>query len=255
MEIFMSEKKRCIMTLIMLVLALFFGLVAVVQAQTIVASTSLTAAIARAAGATEVRVITPPDVKHPPEYELRPSDIAKFDGATAVVFAGYERMVKKLAETLKGRNILMIQIDTTTTPDNLIVQAKKIAAAIHTEKLELAWEKAFNEKLVALRPRLAPFAGKKAVVHLHAQGFARWAGLSVVQVIMPGEQSVKAVAEAVAKQPEIVADILHMPAARMIADNAGCRYTQLINFPGVDKTVTIEDVFEFNTEQIVKAFR
>ena len=224
------------------------------SAQTVVASTSLTGALARAAGATEVRTLTPADVKHPPEYELRPSDVAKLDGANAVIYAGYERMVQKLVETSKGKGISAIQVDTTTFPDNLIAQARKIAGVLHTEKAEEVWEKGFLEKLAVLKERLAPYAGKKAVVHLQAQGFTKWAGLSVVQVIMPGEPSPKAVADAIAKQPDIVVDILHMPVAKLIADNAGCRYAALINFPGVEKTVTLEDVFEYDTHQVVRAF-
>jgi zinc transport system substrate-binding protein len=212
------------------VLALLFTLAPVLHAQTVVASTSLTGALAKAAGATEVRILTPAHVKHPPEYELRPSDLTKFDGATAVVYAGYERMVQKLVEASKSKNLATIQVDTTTTPDNFIGQARKIAAALHTEKGEQDWEKGFLEKLADLKGKLAAYAGKKAVVHLHAQGFARWAGLSVVQVIMPGEISPKAVADAVAKQPDLVVDILHMPVAKVIADNARCSYAQLINW-------------------------
>ena len=37
---------------------------------------------------------------------------------------------------------------------------------------------------------------------------------------MPGETSPKALADAIAKQPDIVVDILHMPVAKLIADNA-----------------------------------
>jgi zinc transport system substrate-binding protein len=237
------------------IVAIVIGHGTLASAQTIVASTSLTAAFARAAGVTDIKVLTPPDVKHPPEYELRPSDLAKLDGAAAVVFAGYERMVQRLAETSKGKSIAMIQVDTTTSPENVIAQARKIAAAIHTEKEEQTWEKTFQDKLSTLKTKLAPYAGKKAIVHLHAQPFVKWAGLAVVQVFMPGEQSVKAVTDAIAKQPDIVVDILHMPVARTIADNVHCRYAALINFPGVEKTATVDDIFEFNAEQIVKAFR
>ena len=224
-------------------------------AQTVVASTSLTGALARAVGASEVRILTPADVKHPPEYELRPSDLGKIDGANVVVYAGYERMVGKLADVARSKSLLAVQVDTTTSPDNLIVQARKIAAALHTEKEELAWERGFLEKLRTLKEGLAPYSGKRAVVHLQAQALARWAGLSVVQVIMPGEISAKAVADAVAKQPDIVIDILHMPVAQVIADNAHCPYAQLINFPGIEKTMTLEDVFEYDAGQIVRAFQ
>ena len=225
------------------------------QAQTVVASTSLTGALARAAGAAEVRLLTPAHVKHAPEYELRPSDIPMLDGASAVIYAGYERMVQRLVETSKAKNLSTVQVDTTTSPDNLIAQARKIAAVLHTEKKEQVWEKGFLERLANLKARLVSYAGKKAVVHLQAQALAKWAGFSVVQVVPPGEQSPKAIADALAKQPDIVVDILHMPVAQMIADNAHCRYVRLINFPGEEKTLTLEDVFEYNTAQIVKAFR
>jgi len=225
------------------------------QAQTVVASTSLTGALARAAGAKDVRILTPADVKHPPEYELRPSDLAKLDGASAAVYAGYERMVQRLVEASKNKNLSMVQVDTTTSPDNLIAQARKIAAVLHTEKEEQVWEKGFREKLADLKAKLVPYAGKKAVVHLQAQALAAWVGLTVVQVIMPGEISPRAIAEAVTKQPDIVLDILHMPVAKVIADNARCRYAQVINFPGVDKTATLEDVFEYDAAQVLKAFK
>lgn len=229
--------------------------VSMVCAQTVVASTSLTGALARAAGASSVRILTPADVKHPPEYELRPSDLVKLEWADVVVYAGYERMVQKLVEVSKSKSVTTVQVDTTTTPENFINQAKKIAAALHTERAEQTWEKGFLEKLSSLKSRLAPYAGKKAVVHLHAQGFARWAGFEIVQVVMPGEISPKAIADAVAKRPEVVIDILHMPAAKTIADNTQCRYAQLINFPGAGGTTTPEDIFEYDTAQVVKAFQ
>ena len=164
-------------------------------------------------------------------------------------------MVERLVDASRNKNLTIIKIDTTTSPENLITQTKKVAAVLHTEKEQQNWEKGFIEKLGTLKTRLTSLAGKHAVVHLQAQAFARWVGLSVVQVVPPGELSLKAVADAVAKQPEIVVDILHMPAAKVIADNAHCRYAQVINFPAIQGTTTLEDVFEYNTAQIVKAFQ
>ena len=224
-------------------------------AQTVVASTSLTGAFARAAGAAEVRILTPADVKHPPEYELRPSDLAELEGADVVVYAGYERMVQKLVETSTSRKLPAIRVDTTTSPAIFVSQVRMIAAVLHTERKEQAWEKEFLERVAALKARLAPYSEKKAVVHLHALPFAKWAGLSVVQVVAPGELSPKAVADAVARHPDIVVDIRHMPVARVIAENAQCRYAQLINFPGIEKTATLGDIFEYDTAQIVNAFQ
>jgi hypothetical protein len=164
-------------------------------------------------------------------------------------------MVEKLVETSRNKNLVVIKIDTTTSPENLIAQTKKIAAVLHTEKEQQTWEKGFIVKLASLKTRLAPLAGKRAVVHLHTKPFAKWAGFSEVQVVQPGELSLKAVTDAVAKQPDIVIDILHMPAAKVIADNAHCRYAQVINFPAIQGTVTLEDIFEFNATQALRAFQ
>jgi zinc transport system substrate-binding protein len=243
------------MALVLVTWAGFFLFSTPSYGQTVVASTSLTAAVAKAAGAKEIRILTPADVKHPPEYELKPSDVAKLDGAQAVVYAGYERMVQKLLDVSGGKGVLAIKVDTAMSPESLIRAAQKIAAALHTEKAESVWEESFSARLTALKSKLAPFAGKRAVAVFHAQPFARWAGLDVIQVLSPGEISVKALTEAVSKHPDIVVDIAHMPAARVIADNAHSRYAQIINFPGTGGTVTLEDIFDFNTTQLVKGFQ
>ena len=220
-----------------------------------VVSTSLTAAIARAAGAREVRVLTPADSTHPPEYEIKPSDLAKLEGADIVVYAGYERMVARLVETSRSKQLITVQVDTTTSPENLITQVRKVAAALKTEKAAAAWETRFGEQLASLKSGLGAATGRRAVVHAHAQPFARWAGLSVVQVVRPGELTPRVIADAIAQKPDVVVDILHAPVARTIADNAQGRYVLVINFPGINKTVTLEDVFRYNTSQLLKALQ
>src|SRR3972149_10697958 len=165
----------------------------------IVASTSLAGAIAKAAGAKEVRIIVSSEMRHPPEYDLKPSDLLKFEGARVVIYGGYERMVSKLLETSKNKNILAIQINTDTSPENLISQARKISEVLKTEKEGQVWEKKFLEKLKELQKKISPFSGKRAIVHRFAQPFAQWAGLQVVQIVSPGELTPKVIGDAVAK--------------------------------------------------------
>jgi len=223
--------------------------------ETVVASTSLAGAMARAAGAKEVRVLTPDGLTHPPEYELKPSDLLKMEGATLIVYAGYEKMVSKLLETSKNKNILALQIDTTTSPENLINQVRKISKALKTDKEGASWEVSFAEKISGLKKNISSFSGKRAAVHFHAQPFARWAGLSAVHVFKPGELTPKAISDAIAQGPELVVDILHMPMLKVVAENAKCKYLQVINFPGVENTKTLEDIFEYNATQLMKAFQ
>jgi zinc transport system substrate-binding protein len=223
--------------------------------QVVVASTSLAGAIAHAAGAQEVRVLTPADVQHPPEYDVKPTDLLKLEGADIVVYAGYERMVSRLVDTSRNKRIIAIQINTEASSENLISQVHKVAAALKTEKEAQAWEKNFREKLTTLKAKLNPVMDKRVVAHWHARPFAAWAGLSIVQVVRPGELTPRVIADAIAQKPDAVIDILHVPVAKPIADNAKCRYVQVINFPGMANTVTLDDIFAYNTDQLLKAFR
>jgi zinc transport system substrate-binding protein/iron/zinc/copper transport system substrate-binding protein len=193
-------------------------------------------------------------MRHPPEYDLKPSDLLKFEGAKVVIYGGYERTVPKLLEASKNKNILAIQIDTDTSPENLISQARKISEVLKTEKEEQFWERKFVEKLKELQKKIHPFSGKRAVVHRFAQPFAQWAGLELVQIVSPGELTPKVIGNAVAKHPELVVDIYHFPVARTIAENAKCKYIQVINFPGVGNTQTLEDIFEYNSQELLKIF-
>lgn len=223
--------------------------------EVVVASTPLVGAIARAAGAKEVRVISPEGTKHPPEYDLKPSDLFEFEGAKIVIYGGYERMVSKLLETSREKNIPALQIETETSPESLIASARKISRALKTEKEEQVWEKQFIEKLKALQKKISPFSGKRAIVHQYAYSFSKWANLSIVLMISPGELTPRVVSEAIAKKPELIVDIYHFPIARVIADNSRCRYIQIINFPGIGSTQNLEDIFQYNVFQLIKAYR
>lgn len=248
--------RRISVLIFLMIWVLLFSLVPSASSQeVVVASTSLAGAIAKAAGAKEIRVIVSSEMRHPPEYDLRPSDVLKFEGAKVVIYGGYERMVSRLLETSKNKNILAMQINTETYPENLISQARKISEVLKTEKEEQIWEKNFLEKLKELQKKISPFSGKRAVVHRFGQPFAQWAGLQVVQIISPGELTPKVIGDAASKNPEMVIDIYHFPVAQVIAENAKCKYIQVINFPGVGNTKTLEDIFEYNSAQLIKVLK
>jgi len=251
-SVFIGKRTSVLIFLIGWILFLNFSSSASAQ-EAVVASTSLSGAIAKAAGAKEVRIISS-ELRHPPEYDLKPSDLLKFEGAKVVIYGGYERMVSKLLETSKNKNILAIQIDTDTSPENLIAQARKISKVLGTEKEEQIWEKKFLEKLKELQKKIRPYSGKRAIVHRFAQPFAQWAGLEVVQIVSPGELTPKVIGDAVGRNPELVVDIYHVPVAQVIAENARCKYIQIINFPGVDHTRSLEDIFEYNVTRLIKAY-
>ncbi len=86
----------------------------------VIASTSWVAAIARAAGATDIVTIAPFDLQHPPEHELKPSDLMKVSGAKFLVYSGYERFAKRLAETADTDGNTVAKVYTDNIPSTLI---------------------------------------------------------------------------------------------------------------------------------------
>jgi hypothetical protein len=109
--------------------------------------------------------------------------------------------------------------------------------------------------LKELQKKISLYSGKRAIVHRFAQPFAQWAGLSIAQIISPGELTPKVIGDAIAKNPELVVDIYHVPVAQVIAENVRCKYVQVINFPGVENTQTLEEIFEYNSKELLKIFK
>jgi hypothetical protein len=62
----------------------------------------------------------------------------------------------------------------------------------------------------------------------------------------------KVIGDSVAKHPDLVVDIYHLPVAQVIAENAKCKYIQVINFPGVGNTESLDDLFEYNAMQLIQ---
>ena len=84
--------------LVALVLVVLLGLAAGASDLEIVASTSWVGAIAGAAGAKDVTVLAPIELRHPPEYDYKPEDIVRVLKADYVLWAGYEPFIKKMIQ-------------------------------------------------------------------------------------------------------------------------------------------------------------
>ena len=117
----------------------------------VVASTSWTGAIAEAAGADEIRILAPFELKHPPEYDYRPSDIARLRFASLLVYGGYEPFVKKLAVAAGLPPDKMMVIVTSNDPDNQKKQARLLAEKLGTQNKAAVWENSFDKVLADIQ--------------------------------------------------------------------------------------------------------
>lgn len=225
------------------------------QGGRVVASTSWTAAIARAAGAADVVVIAPLDLKHPPEYELKPSDLEAVSGAALVVYSGYEKFAKRLAETSAGAGTEVLALYTDNLPPVFKREARKVAKKLGTTATYEVWETGFDARLETMKTRVAAaYSDRRAVVHKFLATYAQWLGLEVVGTFGPGELSPAALLDLVKAKPAVIVDNWHNVSGKGIAESLpGASYVELINFPGRDGTRTIEDVFAYNEKRFLDA--
>ena len=117
-------RKIVVLLLSLLSLTAIFaeGVVEETSTPRFVASTSWVAAIAEIAGLDGVDTVAPADLKHPPEYEITPMDVAKVAKAEIFMYGGYEAMMKTIAEAAEVKEECKVQVRTTNTLSNLTLQ-------------------------------------------------------------------------------------------------------------------------------------
>ncbi len=222
----------------------------------VIASTSWTAAYARAAGASDVFTIAPLELKHPPEYELKPSDLAAVNGARFLVYSGYERFAKRLAETAGSAGLSVTTVYTDNIPATFKEEAKKLALLFGTLPEYEAWARSFDAMTEAMRKKVAAaYPDKRVVAHKFLKTYAEWLGFEVVGTFGPGEPSPAHLLELASAKPALIIDNYHNASGASIAAATKAPVVTLINFPGKDGTRSIEDVFAHNERAFLEAAR
>lgn len=246
--------RRTVCLLLLLLLALSWPTsAALAEGPRVVASTAWTAALARAAGATDITVIAPLELQHPPEYEIKPSDLEKVAGADLVVYAGYEKFAPRLVEAA-GSEAPVLRVTTDNAPAAFKEQAGLIAAALGTEDAYAQWVPGFDAAVEQAQGEVQrAWSQRKAVVQAMLKTYAEALGFEVVGVFGPAEPSPAAIAELARAGAALVIDNEHNPTGKPIADTARLPYARCINFPGKDGTVTVEDVYRWNASALVTA--
>lgn len=255
----MSKREKSLLKLMLIVWVAFLAITGIIGPSgwcaeskvVVVASTSWTGAIARAAGADEVRVLAPFELKHPPEYDYRPTDIAKLGEATGVVYAGYEPFMKKLIEAAGYPEAKTFKVMTINEPGNLKQQAKTLAEKLGTLKQEAIWEEEFDEITAEIirQAEIKQIGKLRVLVQQHQQPFVKWLGFQIVGVFSAGELTPAKVMEYANLKPDLVIDNFHNPQGKPIVEVTKCKYVELINFPSVKEPGLIE-LFKENAARL-----
>jgi len=216
----------------------------------VVASTAWSGAFAEAAGA-EVEILAPAELRHPPEYDFSPRDIARATRADWLVWGGYEAFMERLFEAAEFPEDRILQVSTNNAPPLMAAEVEKLAEALGTTEAFEEWEEALREvtELISLGLDASFLPGSRAVVNSHQEEFVRWLGIEVVGVFGPAELTPGQLRNLLAEEPDLVIDNWHNALGEPLGREVGTYYS-LINFPGREGTETLLDVLRYNAEEL-----
>ncbi|WP_433328383.1 metal ABC transporter solute-binding protein, Zn/Mn family [Spirillospora sp. CA-294931] len=202
----------------------------------VVAASTWEAAFARAAGATDVTVIVPAGVAHPPDYDPKPSDIAKVARADFVLYAPFEGFAGKLKEAA-GSKAKLIEVKLDNSPAMVKGEVNRLAAAFGTAPAARTWTSSFDTAYAGLKKQVGDAyagGGRPAFV---SQAFVAWTadllGAAPAGTYGPQPPTPSQVAGLAAKKPALILDNSAMAGADALASIKAERVT-IVNFPGKD---------------------
>jgi zinc transport system substrate-binding protein len=217
----------------------------------VVASTSWVGALAKAAGATDITVIAPASVQHPPDYDPKPSDLTAVAGADYVLFAEFDGFATKIKDAAGGNGEL-VPVELENTPAKITSEVTRLGALFKTPAAAATWLTRFGSEYASLSggvklnlPKPAP----TAVSHVFMAYWAEFAGLQVVGTYGPQPVTPSQLAELSGKKPTLILANAHLPGAN--PEITGATRVDIINYPGPD--LDLLSVFRTNAERITTA--
>ena len=217
----------------------------------VTASTAWVAAIAEAAGAEVLRVLAPIELRHPAEYDFRPSDVRHAVDADWLVWAGYEGFMRNLLQAVEFPAERVLRVHTNNSPPVLREVVGGLAADLGTEAAFIRWQAELDALAREIEAN-AVAAGVDQIrlaVHEHHRVVAEWLGYNIVATFGPGELTPTALRQVLAEEPQLIIDNWHMPSGEVLQGD-GREYHALINFPGRAGTESLLDVLRFNAVRL-----
>ncbi len=211
----------------------------------VVATNSWTEAFAVAAGAKDIVTLTPGGLRHPAEYELKPSDVAQLKGARLILTTGFEVMAKRLAEAAGSRKIRVLRIDADYSLETMRASILAIADILGTQDQARASIADLETFLSSWKQELRDdgLYGAPMVVHVFQQPLMAELGFTIKGVFGPAPLEAAQIAKLSAEKVTYIVDNWHNEVAAPLKETLpDARYASLINFPGPDDTKTLMDV-------------
>lgn len=226
------KKSRIILPVLLLMLSPLTGLNAQ-NSPTVLATNAWTAAFVRMAGG-QADLLAPADMVHPPEYELKTSDVIKIRDADFLVFAGYEVLMKTVFESFKKPEDQMIQITTSYDPGILEQSVMAIAEKTGTVSTARRNIEKYRELISHAQDQLkeAGLYGRNVLVNFYQLPLARALGFNILGVFGPQPLKPGDISKLARLSPDLILDNIHNPMAAPLEEILGKKAILLINFPG-----------------------
>jgi zinc transport system substrate-binding protein len=224
----------------------------------VVATNSWTAALASAAGARSVVVLAPSDLRHPAEYDLKPSDVLSLKGADLIVYTGFEVMARKLADAAGTQKIRTLQIGADYSLATMRASLMAIAAITGTPDAAAASMADIEAFITGWKAELraAKVFGAPVLVHAFQLPLIAELGFTVKGVFGPAPLEAAQITRLSAEKVLLVVDNWHNEVATPLGETIpSAKPVSLINFPGPANTHTLLDVLGENRARLKAALR
>lgn len=200
----------------------------------VVVTNSWTAAYAEAAGVKNVIQLAPSNMVHPPEYELKPSDVLKIKNADLLIYAGYEVLMKTVFKNFNKPKDSMLKIKTGYSPvimkESIMQIAKRTGTTDSAKKSVEEIDSFFKDARVKLKK--LNLYGKPVLVHFHQVPFMKALGFEIAGVFGPGPLKAGDLRSLSKKNAVLIIDNAHNPVAGPLKEITGLKTLEFINFPG-----------------------
>ncbi|NCC66109.1 MAG: ABC transporter substrate-binding protein [Spirochaetia bacterium] len=221
----------------------------------VIASTSWTAAFADLGGLDDLTIIAPASLVHPPEYEITVNDVLNIDQADYFIYAGYERMMQSMGDSIKKDSQTMIKINTNNSMENVTQQAKAIANLLGTEDQSAKRLASYIATIEKGKEEVKSRGMDTLQVYCHSMQIylAQDLGLQIDATFGPGPLTANQIATASKNHYDIIIDNIHNPiAAPLLEVSPNSKLVVWRNFPSSVERGSLEKMVQANIDALLE---
>lgn len=220
-----------------------------------VASTSWVAAFAQMAGIENVDTIAPANLRHPPEYEITADDILKVTDCEIFMYAGYERMMKTIANASEIDQNKIIKVKTTNTEKNICAMVNMLSQKLGTQK---SAQKNLDEYInymeeTRVQIKTLGIDKKSFYVNVNQAEFAADLGINIAGTFGPSPLTSAQLEEIALNKYDYIIDNIHNPVAEPAKEvSAESKIIMWRNFPDKMEDNALFNIIKNNCEMLLK---